>query len=129
MNDKHTAASGSGWGRLLSRVAPRRATPDDVAHLYRLLLGRDARASEIASCAGEDLLAVVTDLAGSWAHRDFMRTTLDSDVAWLYRTILQREPESDDVIARRAGHPLLDVVLEFVRSEEVQDARPRQYRR
>jgi hypothetical protein len=90
----------------------------DVTFLHGLLLGRDASPTELAAQTGEDLVSVVTTLARSSAHREFMRTVLDEDVVRLYRAILQRDPENDDVVAQRVGRPFFEVALELARSEE-----------
>jgi hypothetical protein len=81
--------------------------------------------SEIAAYTGQDLLSVVTDLATSSAHREFLRLTREEDVIWLYRALLKRAPENDDVVARRVGRPLLEVVLELAGSDELHARAPR----
>jgi hypothetical protein len=43
---------------------------------------------------------------------------MDEDVRGLYRELLHREPESEEAISFRRGRPLLDVALEFARSDE-----------
>lgn len=108
----------SSWSRLLSNFLPRRATAADVGCLYRLLLGRDARPSELNAQAGRNVLSLVAELSTRWDHRELMRGALAEDVSWLYREMLHRIRESDDVIACRVGRPLLEAALEFARSEE-----------
>lgn len=119
VSSQETVNGRSVWKRLASRVAPRRATPADVAFLHRLLLGRDPHPGELEACAGQDVVCLMADLATSWDHREIMRRALVEDIAWLYRELLRRGPENDDVVARRVGRPLLDVVLEFAQSEEL----------
>jgi hypothetical protein len=117
VDSRETAKRRSPWSWLRSKIG-RRAAPDDDEYLYRLLLGRAAGRGELAAHSGRDVVSVVSDLARSRAHREIMRATLEEDVAWLYREMLRREPEGADVVARRVGRPLLEVVLEFTRSDE-----------
>lgn len=106
------------WSRIRSFGQPRRASPIDVTYLHELLLERAPRRGELSAYDGEDLISVVSELARSWEHREVMRAALPSDVARLYRGLLRREPESDEVVSARVGRPLLDLVMEFAQTDE-----------
>ena len=108
------------WQRLLSSLAPRRATRADVYFLHQLLFGRDPRAGEIEVFEGDDLLRLVAELADSWEHREWMRRAQAPDVLQLYRTLLRREPETDLVVEHRIGRPLLEVIRELAQADERQ---------
>lgn len=106
------------WSRLRSFGQPRRASPVDVTYLHELLLERAPRRGELSAYDGEDLIGIVSELARSWEHREVMRAALPSDVARLYRALLRREPENDEVVSARVGRPLLDLVVEFAQTDE-----------
>src|SRR5258708_300586 len=97
----------------------RKATRDDVVALYRELLGRAPESeAAIATMVGRSLLEVAVELARSEEFRSVARTTTDKDVITLYRNVLGREPESKAVVSGNLGRPLLEVAMEFARSEE-----------
>jgi len=50
------------------------------------------------------------------SHLDRPATT--EDVVWIYRALLEREPESEAVVAGMAGTPLGQLILSFLGSEE-----------
>ena len=50
------------------------------------------------------------------SHLDRPATT--QDVVWIYRALLEREPESEAVVENMAGAPLGELILSFLGSEE-----------
>ena len=50
------------------------------------------------------------------SHLDRPATT--EDVVWIYRALLEREPESEAVVQNMAGAPLGELILSFLGSEE-----------
>lgn len=50
------------------------------------------------------------------SHLDQPATT--RDVIWLYRTLLDREPENDGMLQVMVGRPLGELILDFLESEE-----------
>ena len=101
------------------RTIARATTDKDVVTLYRDVLGREPESKAVVSGnLGRPLLEVATEFARSEEFRALKRGATENDVVALYRDLLHREPESAAVVSARLGRPVLDVALEFARSEE-----------
>ena len=94
-------------------------TRTDVVTLYREMLGREPESEEVvAARCGQPLLDLALEFARAEEFRSLARCTTREDVVTLYREMLGREPESEEMVAARCGQPLLELVLEFTRAEE-----------
>ena len=67
---------------------------------------------------GRPLLELAIGFARSEEYRAIVRQTDDDDIARMFRTMLRREPESEDVLASFRGRPLIEVAVDLASSPE-----------
>ena len=97
------------------------ATDRDVVSLYHELLKRLPESEDMVSLnVGRPLLEIAIGFARSEEYRAIVRHTDDDDIVRMFRAILGREPESEDVRASFRGRPLVEVAIELARSQEYQ---------
>ena len=97
------------------------ATDRDVVSLYHELLKRLPESEDMVSLnVGRPLLEIAIGFARSEEYRAIVRHTDDDDIVRMFRAILGREPESEDVRASFRGRPVVEVAIELAKSQEYQ---------